>query len=812
MSNIRNSISLTDRMTPTLRSIMKAMDSTLHVMEMVNKQANMGISSKAFKQAEKDIRVANNALIKMGNYAELGNSKVQRSTQKSIQQMNILEAAAYGVSRAMSKIGQTPLSTSISARAAGIKNFSLSDKFNSMQARGMNMMNLSNMLGGTQSQAIVGGIMRSVGALGSGVASTLSRMSTTAGTVFSRIGSGATTAFNIARNTVTSFATSAGNAMNKLSRQSSMMWQSVASGIYVVKSVMSALSSFTGLTDKVTSDVAKLNVQNYSDITSGQAYGLTYQAARASRSDISATSNLASRISMSGVYGNQEGSLESSINMAETIQKALAVGGGTPEENSRAILQLSQGLSSGVLQGDELRSIREQSPYLADMLAQGLAKVDDSFIGTTAGDLKELGSQGRLTSEVVIKAFEAMEDQINQTFEDKAPKTWGQGVTSVLNTIKYFMGILQTMESRPLQKITNLIWTIADYLQSAEGMQLLAGIAVALGVVGDVLSFVVSSALNLISWLMDNSWMLIAIFTVLGIVAMVAGISAFMSWIAAIWPLLLIIAVVAMVIAWVQSFGVTTEQIVGAIAGSVTWFVGLLYNSLLSVIGFFKGLWAALGAIWDNIGIGLHNLVQDAKNLFWELAVTAANAIADILKTLNKIPGVNLDGAIDWAVGKADEWGATAQAALNNKQDYVSVGDAYLEAYRTVGAFEEGWSEDWFNKGYNWGADLVTSVGDMELDLESMFDPEKLGASLDVDSVSVDGGYLDGIKSDVNISDEDIKLLRDATARDYLLQLQTVTPVAHVTFGDVRETADVGKIVEVIEQMVDEQMATALVS
>ena len=50
------------------------------------------------------------------------------------------------------------------------------------------------------------------------------------------------------------------------------------------------------------------------------------------------------------------------------------------------------------------------------------------------------------------------------------------------------------------------------------------------------------------------------------------------------------------------------------------------------------------------------------------------------------------------------------------------------------------------------------------------------------------------------------------TARDYLLQLQTITPVANVTYGDVRDTADVGKIVEVIEQMVDEQMATALVS
>ena len=83
------------------------------------------------------------------------------------------------------------------------------------------------------------------------------------------------------------------------------------------------------------------------------------------------------------------------------------------------------------------------------------------------------------------------------------------------------------------------------------------------------------------------------------------------------------------------------------------------------------------------------------------------------------------------------------------------------------------------------------------------------------DGININGGNLDSvgsINSDVNLSDEDIQLLRDMAARDYLLQVQSITPVANVTFGDVRETADVNKIVEVIETMVDEQMATALVS
>jgi len=76
------------------------------------------------------------------------------------------------------------------------------------------------------------------------------------------------------------------------------------------------------------------------------------------------------------------------------------------------------------------------------------------------------------------------------------------------------------------------------------------------------------------------------------------------------------------------------------------------------------------------------------------------------------------------------------------------------------------------------------------------------------------GGNIDSvgsIKSDVDISDQDIQLLRDISARDFLLNLQTVTPQANVTFGDIRETADVNKILDVIQDMVDEELATSLV-
>ena len=78
----------------------------------------------------------------------------------------------------------------------------------------------------------------------------------------------------------------------------------------------------------------------------------------------------------------------------------------------------------------------------------------------------------------------------------------------------------------------------------------------------------------------------------------------------------------------------------------------------------------------------------------------------------------------------------------------------------------------------------------------------------------LNGGTLDSvgsIKNDVDISDEDLQLLRDMTARDFLLNIQTITPQVYNTFGYIRETADVNKIFEAIQDMVDEELATSLV-
>lgn len=752
MAAINNSINLTDRMSPVLKTVLKALDSTMKAMDQLDRATNKGMNSAAFKRAKADIDAANSAVSSLNGQLEKTGSLMDRVSQKAAK----TAAAMYG---------------------AGVINREVSRQ------------------GGGKLLGIKGAAQIGAGKLLGGISQIPSVMKT--------------------------FASSVSSGFNKISDRCKLAYTETLSFINLVEKGIGAINGLMSANDAVTSDVAKIGLFNYDkNMSNAQAYGMAYRAAQNSRSDLSDTTTLINRIMMSGVYGQEAGSLGSATRMAEILNKAMVVGGGTAEENKRALIQLSQGLSSGILQGDELRSIREQAPYLASVLAEGLNKIDDRFIGTTVGDLKELGAQGELTSDVVIRALEAMQDQVDATFADKAPRTWAQGLTSIKNTIKVMTAYLQSMEGGPLSKISELVWTIADYLKSEDGIRLMSGTANMLTFIGNVLNIVIQAALNGMTLLMDHSNVLIAILVVLAAMAVIAGVQMAAAWIAATWPILLVISAIALVIYILQECGVSFSQIVGGMAGGVTWLVALIWNSILAVIGFFKGLWAAMGAIVDNIGILFYNLF---KVYLPQLALEGAKMIVRrfsvVLDVLGKLvellggTGFSSKSILDKLDEKSSEIG-------NRAKEYKDVGQAYLDAYHSTGAFEDGWSSKAFNSGYEWGAGVVNTLTDGIGDFTGGLTDFMEGNTALYDSatgagVNVAGGNLDSvgsIKNDVNINDEDIQLLRDMAARDYLLNLQQITPVAHISFGDVRETADVNKIMDVIEDMVEEQMATSLVS
>lgn len=776
MANIRNSISLTDRMTPTLRSILKAMDSTLRVMKDLDRASNNGAQSKAYKRAEKDIQRANNQLIKMGNY----NQMVTRTARDGERAYHRMGSAVSGVA----------------------------------------------------------------------------------------------------------------NNMRSLTATSSMFLQSLASGVYLAQKLANTVSGIMNVADTSRSQVARMGLYNTSQYSNEELYGQVFRTSLDTRSGLTETADLANKILISGVYSG-DGAVQAAIGTSGIINKALVAGGGTNEENQRAIRQLTQGLASGVLQGDELRSIREQAPYFAQVLAEGLSKVDEQFEGIGIGDLKRLGAEGELTADRVVEAMWAMQDEINKDFK-AMPKTFGQAMTSMSNIWQYFLWMLSGADG-PLGRINDKLWQFVDYLQSPQGLELLNSVAQGI----DLLSWAITSSMDLIGrfivYLQENSDVAQAAFIALGVVAVVAGLSAAAAWIAATWPILLVLGLVGLVSWAFLNAGYTAQQVVGAIVGGVLWLGAVIWNTIvvvldmvmwvlglivIGVVGAGAGIilvvqgilqliiWAIMAVItvfWflltvvDSVFLmgkaAVQGFVIGVVGMFYGMAESVLSVMGMIASAIDAVFGSNLAGAVNgWSETLGGKF--TAFVEKNDPTKTIEeIGQAWSDfgegvanmftsdqynLYGEIGGVVDGtgnlingaWDllgqgEDalsglmvdpsqWYNAGNEWGGGVVDSIGDFSLGLPDSsvmdrFNADEVtinGGSLD----SIKGGSLDSIKSDVHISDDDVQLLKEMVTRDILLQLQSITPVAHVTFGDVRETADVNKIVEVIEHMVEEQMATALIS
>lgn len=97
------------------------------------------------------------------------------------------------------------------------------------------------------------------------------------------------------------------------------------------------------------------------------------------------------------------------LQLSSTVQKLGVISGATAGEVASGMLQLSQALASGRLNGDELRSIMENMPALAKAIADGLK--------ISVGELRAMGAAGELTSEKVFTAILAQTEKVNQEFK-----------------------------------------------------------------------------------------------------------------------------------------------------------------------------------------------------------------------------------------------------------------------------------------------------------------------------------------------------------------------------------------------------------
>jgi tape measure domain-containing protein len=115
---------------------------------------------------------------------------------------------------------------------------------------------------------------------------------------------------------------------------------------------------------------------------------------------------------------------EDLLGITDTISQALVVGGVSAQEASAVMTQFSQALASGVLQGDEFRSMAEAAPQYLDKLAETMKIPREQ--------LKKMASDGKLTAKAVIDATRQMSDHFSEKFK-QMPMTVGRAMTVVGN-------------------------------------------------------------------------------------------------------------------------------------------------------------------------------------------------------------------------------------------------------------------------------------------------------------------------------------------------------------------------------------------
>lgn len=121
------------------------------------------------------------------------------------------------------------------------------------------------------------------------------------------------------------------------------------------------------------------------------------------------------------------------LGVIQTISQAVTISGGSAQSAQAALVQLSQGFASGALRGEELNSVLEQTPRLAQAIADGL--------GVSIGKLREMGAAGELTASKVLDALEKSAASVQAEF-GKMAVTVEQASTQASNSALRLVGVL----------------------------------------------------------------------------------------------------------------------------------------------------------------------------------------------------------------------------------------------------------------------------------------------------------------------------------------------------------------------------------
>lgn len=538
-----------------------------------------------------------------------------------------------------------------------------------------------------------------------------------------------------------------------------------------VKSLVAVAAGFTigkelfGLSDEMTQTSARLNLMNKGfqppAVDTGsqgneavnnslqeteRLQNQIYLSAQRSRTSYLDTADVVAKLGQRA--GDAFSGSDEVVAFAENLNKQFKIAGASQQEIASASLQLTQALGSGVLRGEELNAVFEAAPNVIQTIAD--------YLDVPIGKIRGMASDGEITADIVKNAMLSATDKINEQFES-IPMTWADAWNMVKNAgVNALDGVSDKMN---------------EFLNSDTGQKAIEGIIGAMDILADVAGGAIDLLASGASFVIEN-WdyvypLLIGLGVALaltGAVGLTSGLQAAAGWAALHLPIVLIGVAVAAVMFLLTQAGVSFQQM-GQVAGTAFGFVYAvgynmvadLWNLIAVFAEFFINVWN------DPLGAIVH--------LFTGVFDTILGLVETVASAIDAVLGTSMSGAISGFRNKLSD----AVDAKFGEQAVTIKRMTKLDTGTTA------------TKGGEVGADLGKKMDNMNFNLEDI--TGKLGGLGD-DSYGAGAGDIGKvgkvgsvgkIDQDVNIADENIKLLRDLSERQYVAMVNLTVPQTNLS-------------------------------
>lgn len=576
------------------------------------------------------------------------------------------------------------------------------------------------------------------------------------------------------------------------------LWQKMK-GIAATVGGMIGLKQALGTSDQLTQTNARLNNALIKFDDGGSIEELEAKVMASAQRSRAYYMNTAAAVAKLGTNARDAfTNMDEVIAFSELVNKSFVIGGAGAQEQSAAMLQLTQAMASGVLRGEELNSIFENAPGIIQSIAK--------YLDVPIGQIRTMASEGQITANIVKNAmFEAAGD-IERNFSNM-PKTWGQIWTGMKNkALSIFAPILNR-----LNQIAN----------SSKFEAVSNGVIGALAAIASVATVVLDLLINGASWVVDNwSWLSPVIYGVaaaLGVyygaqlaantvgliskgvhIAMAGakmiqlaatgaltaataaetaaqyGLNAALYACPLVWIIILIIALVALFYAAVAA--------VNKFAGTSVSATGIICGAFMAALAFIGNIFIALWNVAAEVFVLIYNLVATVANfignvfndpvgavcrLFFDLADTVLGVLQALASAIDAIFGSNLAGAVQ---GWRDSLGGWVDETFGKGTEVMakmSADDLKLDRFEYGAAFD---------LGYNFGEGIDSKVSGLfdgsAMDSMGAFD---IGNTLDgiYGNTGDTAGNTAAMSDALDITEEDLSYLRDIAEREAINRFTT---------------------------------------